>query len=166
MASVTMKMLSESSCALLLLTLLCALLLFNLLRYLQPLACNVPLALVKKMRNYWDVIKVGLPLYVHYVSLVFTYTNLLVQQLVAITFRFYSYESRYAWAAFGASCFHLLGAGSAYIVNKNKLQMFSFLTALILLGLAIFSITFESDNMMPAFYVSHLLQIGYGVTSG
>lgn len=119
------------------------------------------LTLMNKMRNYWNVIKVGFPLYVNYVSIAFTFTNLLVQQVVAITTQHYCYESRYAWAAFGASCFHLLGAGSAYIVNKNKLQMFSFLIALILLGLAIFSITFEQDYTVPAFYLSHLLQLAY-----
>lgn len=121
------------------------------------------LALVNKMRNYWNVIKVDLPLYVHYVSLVFTFANLLIQQFVAITTQYYGYESRYAWEAFGATCFHLLGAGSAYILNKTKLQMFSSFIALVLLGLAIFSITFEHDNTMPAFYLCQLLQLVFGL---
>lgn len=120
-------------------------------------------ALVNKMRNYWNVIKVGLPLYLHCVSLVFTFANLLVQYLVAVTTQYYGYESRYAWEAFGATCFHLLGAGSAYIVNKTKLQMFSFFIALVLLGLSIFSITLERDNTMPAFYLCHLLQLVFGL---
>ncbi|KAL8093671.1 uncharacterized protein LOC141693025 [Apium graveolens] len=137
-----MKMLSESSCALLLLT---------LIRFLQLLPCNVALALLNTMRNYCNVIKVDLPTFVHYVCVAFTFVNLVVQQSKTVFIECYSYDRRFAWAALGAAILHLLGAGSSYIVSKNKVDMYSCCFASMLLVLATFSISFEKDNSMQAF---------------
>lgn len=103
------------------------------------------------MRNYWNVIKVDLPTLVHYVSVSFTFMNFIVQQLKTVFTECCLYDSRFTWAAVGAAIFHLLGAGSAYIVSKNKLHLYSAFVALMLLGLAIFSITFEQDTSVQAF---------------
>lgn len=100
-------------------------------------------------------------MYVESFSLVSTRVNLCVQQVLAVTT--YGYHSQFAWVSFAAAFFHLLGAVSSHIVNHNRPQRLNSLMALMLFGLAGYSINFERDIRVATFFLCVLMRMAFEV---
>lgn len=114
---------------------------------------------VDKLRNYWNRDNFDLAMYVESFSLVSTRLNLCVQQVLAVTT--YGYHSQFAWVSFAAAFFHLLGTVSSHFVNHDRLQRLNSLMALLLFGLTGYSINFECDIRVPAFFLCVLMRMAF-----
>lgn len=112
-----------------------------------------------RLRNYWNGDNIDLAMHVESFSMVSARVNLCVQQLMAVTT--HGYHSQFAWIAFAAAFCHLLAALSSHVMNHDRPRRLNSIIALMLFGLTGYSINFERDIRVPAFFLCVLMRMAF-----